>query len=375
MDGGLSELEVSVALQGTIETFALPDVLRLLGSTRKTGRLIVNGERGSGSIWTEDGGVVSSEASGVRIDADPVDVLFELLRYHEGSFIFESDSPPPDAGERRELDPLLAKAEKMLSEWLEIEKVVPSMESWVELVAELPSSDIVVDASRWRSIAAVGGGTTVHMMGEALELDEMPACRVVKEMVEGGLVTVGNAPRVTAAPARELGPPQEEFVQVEVVEEEPIEPARLSAVEELEDSGGSLLEDLEADEHASFEFPDSIPAAPWSPGKPEFDSTPVYDTAAFKPEREVVASGFGNDGFLPAVDQEGQGLDEPGDEHAAEVARQLANLSPKAAKAVAAAARATSEEEREAALAEADDESDEPINKGLLLKFLGTSQP
>ena len=59
---------------------------------------------------------------------------------------------------------------------------------------------------------------------------------------------------------------------------------------------------------------------------------------------------------------------------AAEVARQLANLSPKAARAVAAAARATTVEEREAALAEVTSEGDEPINRGLLLKFLSSVQ-
>jgi hypothetical protein len=56
------------------------------------------------------------------------------------------------------------------------------------------------------------------------------------------------------------------------------------------------------------------------------------------------------------------------------VARQLANLSPKAARAVAAAARATTAEEREAALAEVTSEGDEPINRGLLLKFLSSVQ-
>src|SRR5262249_5344127 len=56
---------------------------------------------------------------------------------------------------------------------------------------------------------------------------------------------------------------------------------------------------------------------------------------------------------------------------AAEIARQLPNLSPKAAKAVAAAAKATTPEERERALAEVDDDED-PINRDLLIKFLGS---
>ena len=56
---------------------------------------------------------------------------------------------------------------------------------------------------------------------------------------------------------------------------------------------------------------------------------------------------------------------------AAEIARQLANLSPRAAKAVAAAAKATTMAEREAALAQVD-ETEDSINRELLLKFLGS---
>ena len=62
--------------------------------------------------------------------------------------------------------------------------------------------------------------------------------------------------------------------------------------------------------------------------------------------------------------------DDPAD--ADEVAKQLASLSPKAARAVAAAARAATDEERDAALAEAAEDDDEPINRGLLLKFLSS---
>src|SRR5205814_140291 len=52
--------------------------------------------------------------------------------------------------------------------------------------------------------------------------------------------------------------------------------------------------------------------------------------------------------------------------------RHLAGLSPKAARAVAAAAKASTSDEREAALAEAAEDDDEPINRGLLLKFLSS---
>ena len=43
-----------MALQGTIETFALPEVLRLLGSGAKTGRLRLSGDRGCEPTPDED---------------------------------------------------------------------------------------------------------------------------------------------------------------------------------------------------------------------------------------------------------------------------------------------------------------------------------
>ena len=48
-----------MALQGTLDTFALADVLRLLAATTKTGRLQIDGDRGVGSIWLVDGAVVA----------------------------------------------------------------------------------------------------------------------------------------------------------------------------------------------------------------------------------------------------------------------------------------------------------------------------
>jgi hypothetical protein len=54
-----------------------------------------------------------------------------------------------------------------------------------------------------------------------------------------------------------------------------------------------------------------------------------------------------------------------------EVAKQLAMLSPRAAGAIRAAAEATTDEERDAAL-EIIEGEEQPLNRGLLLKFLSS---
>src|SRR5688572_20071068 len=159
-----------MALQGTLDTFELPDVLRLLASTRKSGRLHLRSDRGDGDVWLTDGQVVGVEAGGA---ADVPSALFELLRAHEGAFAFEPGESPASPGAPTEVESLLDGAESQLAEWREIEAVVPSMAAWVCLNTELPSPEVTVDAETWRLVATIGSGLTVSDLGDVLHLDEV----------------------------------------------------------------------------------------------------------------------------------------------------------------------------------------------------------
>ncbi|MCP5025162.1 MAG: DUF4388 domain-containing protein, partial [Actinomycetia bacterium] len=183
--------EESVSLQGTLDTFALPDVLRLVASTRKTGRLRVSGTRGEGSIWVEDGDIVAGSVSSVDAVADYATQVFDLLRFPDGSFMFESDRTAPEPGAPSEIEPVLRDAEALLGEWRNIEQVIPSGDSWMSLAEELPTADVVVDRRRWQVIVAVGAGSSVLDIGHTLGLGEIQVARELKEMVELGLLDVG----------------------------------------------------------------------------------------------------------------------------------------------------------------------------------------
>ncbi len=272
-----------MALQGTLDTFALADVLRLLASTKKTGRFHLTGSRGSGTIYVDGGGVVATESTTGRPSGPPVEVVFELLRFGEGSFVFDPDRHAAEPGAPIDVEPLLADAERMLGEWREIEAVVPSLDASVALTPGI-GHEVVVHPSVWQTVVAIGSGATVWTIGDALGLSEMSVSRAVKEVVDLGL--------------------------------------------------------------AEVRLPE--PEAPLAGSTDEPEAVALYEP----PMAPVVFA------------------DAPPDE-AEEVARQLASLSPRAARAVAAAARAETDEEREAALADMP-EDEAPINRGLLLKFLSS---
>ena len=54
-------------------------------------------------------------------------VIFELLRYGEGSFTFDADDTSAQPGIPQDIEVVLGDAERRLGDWKDIEAVVPSL--------------------------------------------------------------------------------------------------------------------------------------------------------------------------------------------------------------------------------------------------------
>jgi hypothetical protein len=196
-----------VALQGTLDTFALADVLRLLATTAKTGRLRVEGDRGQGSVWLRDGTVMASSAERAIEGAPSEEVLFELLRFDEGAFDFELDELSPNGEQPEDVEVLLRDANALLSEWKDLEKVVPSLDHQVTLVGALPGADVTINAEHWPTIVAVGTGRSVGELASVLTLGELGVTRKVRDLIELGVVSLDEPSPEAVARGLDVAPP------------------------------------------------------------------------------------------------------------------------------------------------------------------------
>jgi hypothetical protein len=341
-----------VALQGTLDTFALPDVLRLLAATKKTGRLRITGGRGTGSVWALSGEIVGVEATHAPHASQTVDALFELLRFQEGAFTFDAEATHDDPAPPTDVEILLAQSEALLDEWRAIEAVVPSMDAWVTLRGKLPLPEVPIDQGRWTTIVAVGGGATVRRIADELCLAELPVSRAVKDLAEAGLVDIADAPPAGAVPLASpatTAPAARPLLASRDEDEIPPPPAPSST--RARRARAAAAKPSEPEVFVPLDLPGGGPAPSYD--ESQADDEPVDDLAA---------------AFPGLVNRPGSNGDTEEDE---ELAKQLATLSPRAASAIRAAAEATTDEERDAALDAADDE-DQPLNRGLLLKFLSS---
>lgn len=192
-----------MALQGTLDTFALADVLRLLATTSKTGQLQVQGVQGDGRIDIDAGSVVGGSTS-LAETSEADEVLFELLRMDDGSFVFDQDTPPGAGGNPRDVEDVIAAAESAHREWQDLSTVVPSLEVGLVLVEDLPVESTTIDRERWKLVVAIGGGTTVRALGAHLGLAELPVLRATRALVDDGLAEIDE--NLTAEPAASFAP-------------------------------------------------------------------------------------------------------------------------------------------------------------------------
>ena len=351
-----------MSLFGTLDTFALPDVLRLLAATSKSGRLDVDltGASGPGALWLVDGAVAAVAAPGAHPSAPSVDVLFELLRRPQGSFSFDADETSEVEGPVAAVEELLAGAGELLAEWRDIEAVVPSLDVMVRLRGELMGEDVTVSAAQWRLVVGVGSGTTVRGLGAARSLGELAVSRAVKDLVDAGLVEVGPAQAADVA-SDDAGTAGE-------------------APTAAEPSPSALtfgVADAVSDGEWEREPPAGAPALRVVRGDDEVEpqdevaptSSPVTDllAASLHELAETATSSLLPTGTSPEEHGEVE------DDEAADVARRLSALGPDGVAAVAAAADATTSEERDAAMDAIDAEvPGQAVNRSALLKFLST---
>ncbi|HEX7168469.1 MAG TPA: DUF4388 domain-containing protein [Acidimicrobiales bacterium] len=351
-----------MSLQGSLETFALPDVLVLLASTKKDGELRVVGGKVDGRVWVEKGQIVHSDVNGK--EAPSVDAVFELLRLDAGTFSFESESDAPKRHAGDMVDLVLADAQVRLAEWNEIAKVVPHLDVLVDMATDAPGEEIVLNASQWRLLRSVAGGCSVGDLMGKLDVGEFDACRTVKELADARLVDVDRSagPKRSEKPApsteKDDAPSQASSSPAPAAAErkQPTVEQRPAARDASSDEGKSVTErEIEAlvDEVAR---PRRVRATTSGPGSAAHEAE----------ERRAVPTPSPVRGQSPSADVPPA---TPKVEEAKALVAQLAALEGENEEKIAK--KVEEHLARGGELPEVPD-GDEPINRGLLLKFLSS---
>jgi hypothetical protein len=236
-------------LEGNLDDFTLPDILRLLAFTSKSGRLAIHREGTAGRIDLADGRVreASADADHLSIarrllgvglvsvgDLEPVlqdrdelptdlelardlvdagtlesgtlaevlreqtvDAVFDLLRWTEGNFRF--DGGAPDTSDGQVLD-LAVPVDEVLTD------ATSRLEAWPAVAERTGDGDAVVTISRpageraqvslppdgWSLLSLVDGRRTVAELARLSGQGEFRTRRTLVALLDEGVVSVGD---------------------------------------------------------------------------------------------------------------------------------------------------------------------------------------
>jgi Domain of unknown function (DUF4388) len=195
-----------LSLQGTLDTFSLPEILELVEKSRKTGALEVRDPQSRGVLYFAGGRFSAAEAgelcgpveSAEELEARLIDVCFALFRVETGLFEFENDRFPPwPVRGGSEVAPVVDQVQQLRRDWLAIEAVLPSLDCRPDVVDDLDGDRVVLDKAGFRVLRAVDGERNVREVARAVGRSVLEVCKVLKDLVEAGAVVVPTDPQRT----------------------------------------------------------------------------------------------------------------------------------------------------------------------------------
>jgi hypothetical protein len=234
-------------LEGDLGDFTLPDILKLLAFTNKTGRLgivtdgvrgrvdLVKGQLRDASADADhlplarrllgrrllDGATLqrllgdaealptdlqlaqqlvshdeeAATAVGEVLEAQALDAVFDLLRWSSGTFRFESATEVGDTDTSPELaltvDTALAEAERRLGAWTEIRDRTGPGDA-VVTVGRPAEASVQVDADGWQLIGLADGTRTIDELSVLCGRGQFETRSTIAELLALGVVSVGT---------------------------------------------------------------------------------------------------------------------------------------------------------------------------------------
>jgi len=228
-----------MSLTGALEAFPLPEVLRLLARSEKSGALRIDAADLQGKIYLTEGSltyattrrdedladdlvgaglidsedwvlverrekniveVLSEQATEKQLTdllADQIaDVIFRLMRRTDGDFEFsESVGPRYNTGVVVDVDACIVEAENRNSQWAEIEEVIPAITFHLRMAPDLiESNEVSVPATTWRILAALQGEGSIEEVARRLGMTDFAVGQIMAGMARDNLLEIVDMP-------------------------------------------------------------------------------------------------------------------------------------------------------------------------------------
>ncbi|MCJ7716487.1 MAG: DUF4388 domain-containing protein [Anaerolineales bacterium] len=171
-------------IRGNLAQLSLLDILRMLSTSNRSGRLDINQAGKSGEIYLERGSIVHA-VTGTQIGDKGV---YTLMGWLEGDFVFTSDTDVPERSIDTSTEQILLEAARQAEQWEDIKDVLSSTDAVFNISPSGSTNTVSLKPVEWQVLAQVNGQRSVIEIGEILELHEFEVARIIYSLTTAGLL-------------------------------------------------------------------------------------------------------------------------------------------------------------------------------------------
>lgn len=177
--------------RGNLAQLSLLDILRMLSSGRRTGRLDISNAGKTGELFLDNGNIVHA-VTGTQMGETGV---YSLMGWMEGEFSFMPGVAAPERSIVTTTEQLLLEAARQAEQWEDIKDILSSTDAVFNISPSGSTSTVSLRPIEWQVLAQVNGERSVLDIGEILALSEFDVARIVYSLVTAGLLheVVGGA--------------------------------------------------------------------------------------------------------------------------------------------------------------------------------------
>jgi hypothetical protein len=185
-------------LNGSLESFALADVLRFVAGSGATGRVEVEREEVTGELMMDRGRFVAARLADDEAPStadETLDVAVLLFDGTAGTFAVV-DEDWTGGPLNLDADELVVAVEKRREEWAEVVSVLGSLDDPLTLMADLPDGmeSITISAKQWRLLSLVDGVRSVQDIARDGAASVYSAAAALAELAGKGMLGRGLGP-------------------------------------------------------------------------------------------------------------------------------------------------------------------------------------
>jgi CheY-like chemotaxis protein/Flp pilus assembly protein TadD len=187
-------------MQGDLSSISLVEMMQAMAAGRKDGTARVDGTESRGTIWFLNGQVIDASVDNLQGES----ALFRMMRWDQGHFEIEFQTPERIVAIRRSIEELINEALNQTELWIQLSEQLPDLSTVCQVnfdelaqrLSELPDSHTAL-------IRHIDGEKTILEVVRSSTLSDVDALNIFNQLFFEGLVNDSGISRqkVTVPPA------------------------------------------------------------------------------------------------------------------------------------------------------------------------------